>query len=130
MADKTYVAVSIGVKEVFDNKYKASAEDIKKSFTTAIDKSSKLTSKPPADKKAESLSIDGSLALTKTKKGIEGKISIAMAKNRSIFGTANSQAPLPLDDPDKVTDRDVDDVVKALIKDVTPKVVKELEKKA
>jgi hypothetical protein len=131
MADKTYVAVSISVKDAFDNKHKSSLpKDIKESFNKAIDKSSKLTSKQPSDKKAESLSLDGGLSLTKTKKGIEAKISIAMAKDRSIFGTANSQAAIELDDPDKVTDSDVDDLVQALLKDVQPKVIKELEKKA
>src|SRR5262245_31750039 len=88
MAEKTetYVAVEIGVKEAFDNKYKStSAKAIKEAFEEAIEKSAILTTKE-SDKKG-GLSLDGNLSLTKTEDGIAGKLSMAMSKDRSIFGT-------------------------------------------
>ncbi len=134
MADKTKTCVvinPINAKEVFDKKYQASLPKlIKESFEAAINKSAALTTKPSSDKKAPTLSLDGTLTLKKSKKGIEGKLSIVMAKDRSIFGSANSEGAIELDDPDKVSESDVNDLVKAFLKDVQPKVIKELEKKA
>ena len=110
---KTYVAVEIGVKEAFEE---------------AIEKSAILTTKA-SDKKG-SLALDGNLSLTKTEDGMAGKLSIAMSKDRSIFGTATSQTSFGEMDPAKIKSSDVDDLIEEILKDAKPKVIKALETKA
>jgi hypothetical protein len=55
MPDKTYVCVApVVAKEAFDHKYKSTLPKVvNAAIAKAIDGSSKLTTKPPADKKAE-----------------------------------------------------------------------------
>jgi hypothetical protein len=133
MADKTYVCVApLGVKEAFDNKYKSSLPKVMNaSFAKAIDRSSKLTTKAPSDKKAEGFYLDGSLSLKRTDKGIDAELKMAIADwpKKSIFATASSKAGAQVGNPDKI-DKDVDDVISALLDDVQSKVIKELEKRA
>jgi hypothetical protein len=131
MADKTYVKVNaISAKNVFDKKYQTTMPKvIAEAFSKAIDKSSLLTTKPPADKKATTMSLDGSLTLTQTKKGIDGKLSMAMAKDNSMFGMPSSQAKIDMD-PAKVSDSDVRDLVDGLVDAIVDDVVKQFEKKA
>ena len=131
MAEKTetYVAVEIGVKEAFDNKYKSTLpKTIKEAFEEAIEKSAILTTKA-SDKKG-SLALDGNLSLTKTEDGMAGKLSIAMSKDRSIFATATSQTSFGEMDPAKIKSSDVDDLIEEILKDAKPKVIKALETKA
>jgi len=126
---KTYVAVEIGVKEAFDNKYKSTLpKTIKEAFEEAIEKSAILTTKA-SDKKG-SLALDGNLSLTKTEDGMAGKLSIAMSKDRSIFATATSQTSFGEMDPAKIKSSDVDDLIEEILKDAKPKVIKALETKA
>ena len=126
---KTYVAVEIGVKEAFDNKYKSTLpKAIKEAFEEAIEKSAILTTKA-SDKKG-SLALDGNLSLTKTEDGMAGKLSIAMSKDRSIFATATSQTSFGEMDPAKIKSSDVDDLIEEILKDAKPKVIKALETKA
>jgi len=97
----------------------------------AIDRSSKLTTEPPADKKAEGFYLTGSLSLKKTDKGIEAKLSMPLATwpKKSIFGVASSQAIVEVTNPAKI-DKDVDAVVDALLDDARAQVIKALEKRA
>src|SRR5262245_15003350 len=96
MPDKMYVKVDpIAIKDTFDNKYKSSVpKRITEAFETAIDRSSKLTTDPPKDKKTEGLFLTGSLSLKKTDDGIEAKLSMVLATwpKKSMFATANSSA--------------------------------------
>ena len=133
MSDKTYVCVDpIAIKDTFDSKYKSTLpKRVTAAFEKAIDRSSKLTTKPPADKKAEGFYLTGTLSLKKTDKGIEAKLSMVLASwpKKSIFGTANSEASTEVANPAKI-DKDVDAVIDALLDDVLTKVVKEFEKRA
>jgi hypothetical protein len=133
MADKTYVCVvPVGVKEAFDNKYKSSLpKRMNAALSKAIDGSSKLTTRPPTDKKADGFYLDGSLSLRKTDKGIEAELKMVLADwpKKSIFGTASSKASTQVANPDRI-DKDVDAVIDALLDDVQDKVIKEFEKRA
>ena len=133
MPDKMYVNVDpISFKDTFDDKYKSSLpKRITAAFEKAIDRSSKLTTKPPADKKAEGFYLTGSLSVKKTDKGIEAKLSMVLATwpKKSIFGSANSEASTEVANPDKV-DREVDAVIDALLDDAQTQVVKTFEKRA
>jgi hypothetical protein len=133
MPDKTYVSVDpITIKETFDGKYKSTLpKRMTAAFEKAIDRSSKLTTKPPADKKAEGFCLTGSLSLKQIDKGIEAKLSMVLATwpKKSIFGSASSEASTEVANPDKV-DREVDAVIDALLDDAQPQVVKTFEKRA
>ncbi len=133
MADKTYVNVAtINVKDIFDPKYKSS---LPKTMTTsickALDGSSKFTTKPPSDKKAEGFFVSGTVSLKKTGKGIEATLSLPMATwpGKSMFGAVSEEAAIELDDPSKVSDDDVDAVIEALLKDAQSDLIKALEKR-
>jgi hypothetical protein len=134
MAEKTYVEVAtVNVKETFDNKFKAKLQKyLTEGIEEAVDKSSKLTTKPPKDKKAEGFYLAGSVSLKQTKKGIEAELSTALASwpGKSIFGTATSKASMEVDDPDNVSDKDVEALLDALLSSFKAKVIKELEKQA
>jgi hypothetical protein len=129
MADKTYVCVEdVAVKEVFDSKYKSTApKRLKEALVIAINRSSKLTTKPPADKKEEGFYLSGGLTLKKTDKGIEGELKMAMATwpKKSIFATATNKASVEGD-----SDKDVEAVLEALADGVRAKVLKEFENRA
>jgi hypothetical protein len=131
--NKKYVCIqNVGVKDAFDNKYKSTLPKIMTArIEKAINSSSKLTTKPPADKKAEGFYLDGSLSLRRTDKGIEAELKMALADwpKKSIFGVATSKASVEVGDPAKI-DKDVDAVIDALLDDVQAKVIKELEKRA
>jgi hypothetical protein len=127
MADKTFVFVApVAVKEVFDSKYKSTApKRLNEALAKAINRSSKLTTKPPADKKAEGFYLDGSLTLKKTDKGIEAELKMVMADwpKKSIFATASTKASVEGGDSDK----DVNALLDALVDGVQAKVLKEFE---
>jgi hypothetical protein len=136
MADKTYVDVdTIDVKDpksAFDGKYKSGLpKRMNAVFEKAINRSSKLTTKPPSDKKAEGFYLTGTLTLMKTDKSIEAKLSMVLATwpKKSMFGAANSEASTEVSNPDKI-DKDVDAVIDALLDDAQTQVVKAFEKKA
>jgi hypothetical protein len=132
MADKTYVCVdTISIKDTFDSKYKSTLpKRIGTAFEKAIDRSSKLTTKPPSDKKAEGFYLTGTLSLKKTDKGVEAKLSMVLATwpKKSMFGAANREASTEVSNPDKI-DKDVDAIIDALLDDAPAEVVKTLEKK-
>src|SRR5262245_35177967 len=133
MAGKTYVCVApVVMKDSFDNKYKSSLpKRVTDALAKAVDRSSKLTTKPPSDKKAEGFYLTGNLSLTKTDKGVKAERTMVLADGpkKSIFGGASSQASTEVRNPDKI-DKDVDAIIDALIDDVQSKVIKEFEKRA
>jgi hypothetical protein len=133
MPDKTYVNVdTIAVKDIFDSRYKSTLpRRIGTAFEKAIDRSSKLTTKPPADKKAEGFYLTGTVSLTKTDKGIEAKLSMVLATwpKKSMFAMPNFEASTEVANPAKI-DKDVDAVIDALLDDAQTQVIKLLEKRA
>ena|ERR1043166_6920877 len=135
---KKYVCVAnFGVKEAFDNKYKSSLPKVMKAAAEkAINASSKLTTKPPADKKEEGFYLDGSLSsLSKTASGnainLEAKIMAALATwpKKAMFAFPSAESELQGADQKKL-DRDVEDLIKGLMDGVMETAIKELEKRA
>lgn len=133
MADKTYVCVPpIEVKEIFDAKYKSTVpKRVNEALAQAINRSSKLTTKPPADKKAEGFYAAGDLWLRQTDKGIEAELSMVLADwpSKKMFSNKRSKAGPEVPNPAKI-DQTVDEVVAAMLEHVQANVVKELEKRA
>src|SRR5437868_6815742 len=100
---KKYVCVAtFGVKEAFDNKYKSTLPKVMKAAAEkAINASSKLTTKPPADKTEEGFYVDGNLnSLTKTDNGkairLQAKVIAQLATwpKKSMFGFPNAGTKL------------------------------------
>ena len=138
MADKRYVCVAPAVKDAFDKKYKSSLPKvIKAAVEKAINSSSKLTTKPPADKNTKGFFLATSLAsLDKDDKAkpatLEGQASIAVATwpDESIFATAKGSAKTQVGNPNKLDD-DVAALVEDLFDDVIKRqVIKVLENRA
>lgn len=137
-ADKVYVHVAnIGVGKAFDSKYKTSLPKVMKAAAEkAINKSSKLTTKPSKDKKAKAFYLDGSLSkldkVTKGKKEIlEGEMKLALADfpKKSMWGFASGSAKLPDPNPKKL-DKDVEWLVAEIVAAVMKKdVIKAFEAK-
>jgi len=135
---KKYVCVSnFGVKDAFDNKYKSSLPKVMKAAAEkAINASSKLTTKPPADKTEEGFYVDGNLnSLTKTENGkmigLQAKVMAQLATwpKKSMFAFPSAGAKIDGADEKKM-DRDVEDLVTSLIEGVMETAIKELEKRA
>ena len=134
---KKYVYVAnFGVKETFDNKYKSTMPKVMKSVAEkGVNASSKLTTKPPADKTEEGFYFDGSLSLSKTEKGsailLEAKIMAQLANwpKKSMFAFPSASAKIDGADAKKL-DRDVEDLVRGLMDAVLEDSIKELEKRA
>ncbi len=134
MADKTYVEVpNVNIKEIFDNKFKSKVQkDLTDGMNDAVDKSSKLTTKKPSDKKAEGFYLPASVALKLDDDLLTANLSTALASwpGKSIFGNATSKYGTSVNDADKVTDKDVDAVLEGLLKNFRDNVIKALEKQA
>jgi len=133
MADKTYVCIdTIAVKESFDNKYKATLpKRVGAALAKAVDRSSKLTTKPPADKKAEGFYLSGTLALTKAGTDITAALELVLATwpKKSMFNRATKGATFEKSNPAKI-DKEVDELIDTLVDTLQPQVVKALEKRA
>lgn len=136
---KKYVYVAnFGVKEAFDNKYKSTMPKVMKSVAEkGVNASSKLTTKPPADKTEEGFYFDGSLSLSKTEKGssilLEAKIMAQLANwpKKSMFAFPIASAKLDGANPDpKKMERDVEDLVRGVMDAVLEDSIAELEKRA
>jgi|SRR3954470_22163972 hypothetical protein len=134
---KKYVYVAnFGVKDAFDNKYKSTLPKVMKAAAEkAINASSKLTTKPPADKKEEGFYLDGSLtSLGKTVNGneidLDAKIMATLASwpKKAMFAFPSAEAEIKGANEKKL-DSDVQDLVIALLEDVMPIAIKELEKR-
>src|SRR3954463_4035245 len=134
---KKYVCVTnFGVKDAFDNKYKSTLPKVMKSVAEkAVNASSKLTIKPPADKKEEGFYLDGNLSsLTKTENGaisVKAKIMMTLATwpKKSMFAFPSAEGKVDGSN-EKRLDRDVEDLVTALLEDLMSTSIKELEKRA
>src|SRR5207248_1327729 len=114
-------------KEVFDSKYKSTLPKlIKDGLANAIDHSSKLTTKPPADKNAEGFYVGGDLWLTKTDKGVGAELSVVLADwpKKKMFGSKDSKASTDVTNPAKI-DQKVNEVIAAVLEHAQENVVKE-----
>ena len=138
MADKKYVCVGpFSVKQAFDNKYQTTVPKLMKAAAEkAVNASSKLTTKPPADRKDGGFYVDGTLSpLTKTDKGsrveVKGEIKMILATwpDKSMFGFPSASARVEAGASDKL-DSVVADVANALIEAGMDKSIPELEKRA
>lgn len=141
MADKkTYVCVAaIAVKDLFDDKYKATLPKLMKAtIEAAVNKSPKLTTKPPADKTEEGFYIAGTLGpLTNPTVGsrvdISAKVSLVLASwpKKSMFAFPNAEASFQGIDAKKI-DKEVEELVIKTILEPMMKddVIKLLEKRA
>lgn len=135
-ADQTYVHVQkFGVSKIFDNAFKAKVQTLMtKEATRWIEKSKFLTAK--GDKKQDGFYLDGSLQLLKGAAGgktmLAGKVDLQLATwpKKSMFAFPSGGAKVEVLDEAKI-DRDVEDLVNALMESVmTKQVVKELETRA
>ena len=127
MADKTYVEIApVTIKEIYDSNCKSAvAKQIDESFTKAIDKSSKLTTKT---KSKEGYFLSAAISIKQTKKGLEASLNMAIATlpGKSIKATASSNASVEVDgDPSR---DDLEALVDALLENVQSKTIKLLEK--
>jgi hypothetical protein len=132
MPDKTYVELDhIGVAKTFDNRYKTTlVKKMSDAIEDAIDSSPKLTTTKPPDKEPKGLSINGSLTISKSDKGVQAEIEWTLSywPKTSIFGHAHSKTPwVEMRKPEKI-DNDVEDAIDALVADFKNKIVKVLEK--
>jgi hypothetical protein len=121
-SQKTYVNVQkMGVKDVFDAKYKSTLPGIlQKAAEKAVKASSKLTLDEPKDKDAKGYSLDGSLVhmgCDKSGKKLEGEISLVISTwpGKSIKAMPGGKAALGIDDPAKIGADDVKALAEALM---------------
>jgi hypothetical protein len=130
MADKTYVNVpDVAVKESFDNKYKSTLADrAHAALAEAINRSSKLTTKAPADKKALGFYVAGVMWLRKTDKGVEAEMNVVLADwpKKKMLASKNSKAGTDVTNPAKI-DKKVDEVIAVVLERMQATVVKDLE---
>jgi len=137
MADKKYVYVeTVSVTKIFDSKYKSKLQAcIKNMMEKAINASSKLTTKPPADKKAGGYYASLNLvALEKEQKGNKINLNAEISKfigtwpdKRLLTAKSSSSATLEGADPNKL-DKEVERAVGDLMEAVADTVVNFLEK--
>jgi hypothetical protein len=133
MVDKTYVCVApVAITDIFDSKYKSTLPKlIRDGLAHAIERSSTLTTKPPADKNTEGFYVGGEVSLTKTAQGVGAELSVVLADwpKKKMFSSKDSKANTEVSNPAKIDQR-VNEVLAAVLEHVQAKVVKELEKRA
>jgi hypothetical protein len=85
-----------------------------------VDQSSKLTSKQPANKNAQSFSVEGTLTLSSvTGNSLRGKMTVSYDS-----GSANVEVKIPTKDADEDTDK----LIIKIVDDAMGKVIPALEK--
>jgi hypothetical protein len=108
MPDNVTVEVPVKVKNVtvssiknVDAKYKASAP---KQIKPQIEKGlAKIKLQIPKDKELGALAVDVAVAITRTDKGVNVKVSMVPSEDNKMLGGASGEATVPLDkgaDPD------------------------------
>jgi hypothetical protein len=119
---KTYVNVQkMGVKDIFDAKYKSALPGImQKAAEKAVKSSGKLTLDEPKDKDAKGYSLDGTmvhLGCDKSGKKLEGEVSLVISTwpGKSIKAMPSGKAALPIGDPSKIGADDVKALAEALM---------------
>lgn len=135
---KTYVHVDkFGVKSAFDKKYAASLPKIMRATAEkALNRSKKLTTKKPGDKKAEGFYLKGTLVkLERSGEGrktqVNASVSLALATwpRKSMFAFPSASAKLTVGDS-KSLDADIEHLVTQVCDAIlSSKVVKVLEKR-
>lgn len=135
MAGKTSVTVNkIGVKDIFDDKYKAKAiAAMQRAALAAVKGSGKLTLDKP-ERGANSWSVDGSLvslAPSKDGKKLEGKASLAISSSKGgIKAMPSGNAATTIAGADKVDAGDVEAIAEACVASAMKAAVSFMEKTA
>jgi len=132
---QTYVDVEkLVVKDVFDSKYKNSLPPIiQKVAEGAVKSSSKLTLDKPKDKGAKGYTLDGSivsLGPDKSGKQLQGECSLVISTwpGKSVKAMPSGKAGIPIDDPAKIADADVQAIAKAAVASAMDSATKYMEK--
>jgi hypothetical protein len=134
MAAKKYVCITpVVVTVTFDNKYKSSVpRRVTEALTKAIDRSSKLTTSPPADRNQEGFYLGASVVLKKNSDRAiiaEMKVALGTWPNKRIFATVRDRQDGSSNVPrlDPLVDGTVDSLVERMLR---RQVLKEFEKRA
>ncbi len=132
MAGKTSVSISkIGVKSIFDDKFKAKAVAVmQKAAERAVKASGKLTLDKP-ERGSNSWVIDGSLtslAPSKDGKKLEGKASLSISSSKAgIKAMPSGNAATAIAGADKVDPGDVEAIAEACVESAMKAAVKYME---
>jgi len=129
MGQKTPVTVSsVVVTDTVDPKYKTSLPTKwKPKVVTAM---SKLETDPPAGKKLEPFSIEVSISLKKTDKGVKTEITFALSSGNKMFRSVIGKAGTESSKPGIIGDDDVDAVVGPAVTNAVTAALSEFKKKA
>ena len=129
MGQKTPVTVSsVVVKDTVDPKYKTSLPGkLKPKIAEAL---SKLETDPPAGKKLEPFSVEVSVSLKKTDKGVKAEVTFALSSGDKMFRSVIGKAGTDSSKPGTIGDDDVDAVVGPAVKNAVTAALSEFKKKA
>ena len=129
MGQKTPVKVgTVVVVETVDPKYKSSLPGkLKPKIEKAM---SGLVTDPPPGKKLEPFSIEVSVSLKKTDKGVKSEITFALSAGDKMFKSVTGKASTESSKPTKIGDDDVDAVVGPALKNAVDGAISEFKTKA
>jgi hypothetical protein len=129
MGQKTPVTVSsVTVTDTVDPKYKTSLPG--KLKPKVVEALSKLETDPPPGKKLEPFSVEVSVSLKKTDKGVKTEITFALSSGNKMFRSVIGKAATESSKPGTIGDDDVDAVVGPAIKNAATAALSEFKKKA
>jgi len=129
MGQKTPVAVGkVEVVDTVDPKYKTSLpNELKPKIKEAM---SRLETDPPPGKKLEPFSIEVSVSLKKTDKGVKAEITFALSAGDKMFKSVTGKASTDSSKPGKIGDDDVDAVIAPALKNAVEAAKSEFKTKA
>ena len=129
MGQKTPVTVSsVVVTDTVDPKYKTSLPA--KWKPKVVEAMSKLETDPPAGKKLEPFSIEVSISLKKTDKGVKTEVTFALSSGDKMFRRVVGKAGTDSSKPGTIGDDDVDAVLGPAVKNAAQAAISEFKKKA
>jgi hypothetical protein len=129
MGQKTPVKVSkVVVTETVDPKYKTSLPGkLKPKLEAAL---SKLETEPPPGKNLEPFSVEVSVSLKKTDKGVKAEIKLALTYGDKMFRSVTGTAATESTKPGTIGEDDVDAVIGPAMKNAVDGALSEFKKKA
>ncbi len=129
MSQKTPVKVSsVVVTDTVDPKYKRSLPgELKPKVEAAL---SKLETDPPPGKKLEPFSVEVSVSLKKTDKGVKVEITFALSYGDKMFRSVMGKAATESSKPGVIGDDDVDAVIGPALKNAVQAAIGEFKTKA
>ena len=129
MGQKTPVTVSsVMVTDTVDPKYKTSLPTKWKPKLIAA--MAKLETDPPAGKKLEPFSIEVSISLKKTDKGVKTEVTFALSSGDKMFRSVTGKSATESSKPGTIGDDDVDAVVSPAVDAAVKAAFSEFKKKA